>query len=418
VAPVPTQAFAQFVLVFIFGFVIGALMIWLITRVRIRNEAQWPDKFRALAIETLNANHDVFLQLAESRLKLTQQSTVAELEKRTVAVDEMIKPVNEQLQKMDTHLQALEVSREGAYRELLEVTKFSHETSQQLRTHTDQLLQALHAPTARGNWGQMQLKRILQMSGMAVHARDFTEQQTLVTEEGTLKPDFIVALPGDRYIIFDSKVPLNAYLEHVTCTDASTKKSLLSQHAKQVREHIRKLGDKQYFQHIKASPGFVVLFMPGDHLLGAALESDPLLFDYGIAQKVVLAMPSTAIALLWSAAFGWSEQALTENAHKIRSLSGDLYSALISMTQHLIELGAKLEDNVKAYNKSVVALTAMYSLRHGAYVTTAQPRTGKCCQTEWRPLACNRANYQTKKPRPRKQSLLDREPIAFQLDTT
>jgi DNA recombination protein RmuC len=347
------QSFLNLFIVFLSGLVIGGGLMWLVARARYSSEAGWTDKFKALAADTLRANNEAFLQMAEGRLKQSEQVAAATLDKKTVAVDEMVKPVKETLQKMDAQLQALEVKREGAYRELLEVTRLTQQTHQQLRGETSQLLQALRAPTTRGAWGQMQLKRILEMTGMSTHAHDFSVQHTMSGEEGVLRPDFVVALPGDRCVVFDSKVPMTAYLEYAKNGEGAAQAPLLAQHAKQVREHIRALGNKEYWSQIETTPEFVVLFMPGDHLLGAALDSDPELMDFGIAQKVVLATPTTVIALLWAVAYGWKQEALRDNVRKIGSLGGELYNALLSMTRHLSELGGKLGGGVKAYNDAL-----------------------------------------------------------------
>lgn len=338
---------------FLAGIVVGGFAVWLALRGRFNTEAQWADRFKALAADTLRQNNESFLHLAESRLKQSEQAAASTLDKKAVAIDEVLKPVKESLQRMDTQLQALELKREGAYSELLNMVKASHETHQQLRGETSQLLQALRSPTSRGTWGQMQLKRILEMTGMAAHARDFTAQATLNGEDGALRPDFIVSLPGDRCVVFDSKVPFTAYMESTKTNDGAAQQTLLMQHAKQVREHIRALGGKEYWSQIETTPEFVVLFMPGDHLLGAALDSDPELMDYGIKQKVVLATPTTVIALLWAVAYGWKQEALTDNVRKVGALGGDLYNALSVMTKHFVEIGGKLSGGVKAYNDAV-----------------------------------------------------------------
>ena len=231
------QDFFTFFAPFVVGLMVGGGTVWLGMRGRFSTEAQWADKFKALAADTLRANNESFLHLAESRLKQSEQAAAATLDKKAVAIDEVLKPVKKSLQKMDSQLQALEVKREGAYSELLKMVQLSHETHQQLRGETSQLLQALRSPTSRGTWGQMQLKRILEMTGMAAHARDFTAQATLNGEDGALRPDFIVSLPGDRCVVFDSKVPFTAYMESTKTSDGTAQQSLLLQHAKQVRDH-------------------------------------------------------------------------------------------------------------------------------------------------------------------------------------
>lgn len=345
--------FLSLLLAFSFGIALGGRMAWLVARSRLTSESQWADKFKALAADTLRQTNESFLQLAESRLKQSEQSAAATLDKKTTAIDEMVKPVKESLQKMDAQLQALEVKREGAYRELLENVKLSQETQQQLRGETSQLLQALRTPTTRGRWGEMQLRRILEMTGMSAHARDFSVQQAITSEDGILRPDMIVNLPGERCIIVDSKVPLASYLDAVQCTEDSTRQTCLKQHAKQVREHVKNLSAKAYWDQVEGTPEFVVLFMPGDHFLSAALDSDPDLMDYGVTQKIILATPMTLIALLRTVAYGWRQESLRENTRRIGALGSELYAALLSMTDHITSLGGKLAGSLESYNRMI-----------------------------------------------------------------
>ena len=341
----------QTALIFASGLVLGAGGAWVALRARLGGDEALADKFKALAADTLNANNQAFLHLAETRLKQSEMAAAATLDKKSIAIDEVIKPVKETLARMDVQLQALEVKREGAYRELIEMVTQSHETQRQLRGETGQLLQALRAPTTRGTWGQLQLRRILEMTGMAAHARDFTEQKSFAGEDGALRPDFIVSLPGDRCVVFDSKVPLSGYLDSTRHETAEAQQAFLAQHAKQVRDHVRALGAKEYWSRIETTPEFVVLFIPGDHLLAAALDLDADLMDFAVAQRVVLATPTTVVALLWAVAYGWKQEALSENVRKIGDLGGELYGALAIMTKYFNDLGSKLSGSVKSYNE-------------------------------------------------------------------
>ncbi len=336
---------------FVIGLVAGGAIAWLIARARLSSEANLGNTFEALAAKTLRDNAESFLQLAETRLKQSEQAAAATLDKKSTAIDEMIKPVRESLLKMDTHLQALEVKREGAYRELLEVVQASRETHQQLRGETSQLLQALRTPTTRGRWGEMQLKRILEMTGMSAHAKDYTAQAQIA--DGALRPDILVHLPGDRCIVVDSKAPLSAFMDAAQCTDEAARLTAMKQHARHVREHVKLLGAKAYWEQIEGTPEFVVLFLPGDHFLGAALEHDPELMDYSVLQKVVLATPMTLIALLRAVAYGWRQESLRENARKVGALGGELYGALVSMTGHITTLGDRLANGLNAYNQMI-----------------------------------------------------------------
>ena len=345
--------FMAFFITFLSGLVIGGGLMWLVARARYQSEDGWTEKFKALAADSMRANNAAFLDLAESRLKQSEQAAASTLDKKTVAVEEMIKPVKESLQKMDAQMQALEVRREGAYRELLEVVKLSHETHQQLRGETSQLLQALRTPNARGRWGEIQLRRILEMTGMSAHARDFSVQTTVVGEDGILRPDVIVNLPGERCIIIDSKAPLTSYLDAVQSTDDASRQNLLKQHARLVREHVKLLAAKAYWDQVEGTPEFVVLFMPGDHFLAAALDGDSELMDYCVTQKVILATPMTLVALLRTVAYGWRQESLRENAQRIGALGSELYAALMTMTDHIAALGSKLSSGLESYNKMI-----------------------------------------------------------------
>lgn len=341
---------------FIAGVVFGGTTVWLILRAHRKGQEAWSDTFKALAADTLRANNESFLQLAEVRLKRSEQAAVAAFDKKTVVIGDMMKPVQESLVKMDEHLQALEVKREGAYRELLEVTRFSHETQQQLRNETGQLLQALRTPTTRGRWGEIQLRRILEMTGMSEHVKDFDAQQSIQTDEGTLRPDVIVNLPGERCIIIDSKVPLASYLDATQASDEASRQKALEQHARHVREHVKALSAKSYWDQVEGTPEFVVLFMPGDHFLSAALDSDPELMDLSVKQKVILATPMTLVALLRTVAYGWRQEALRENARRIGILGSELYGALATMMEHVNALGNKLSGSVDYFNRLIGSL--------------------------------------------------------------
>jgi len=343
--------FAAPLLAFIAGLAIGGGAMWAFART---SQQGWTDKFKAIAADSLRQSNESFLQLAESRLKQSEQAAAATLDKKTTAIDEMVKPVKETLQKMGEHLQALEVKREGAYRELLETVQASRETQQQLRGETNQLLQALRTPTTRGRWGEIQLKRILEMTGMSAHAKDFTLQQNLA--DGALRPDVIVHLPGNRCIVIDSKVPLTAFMDAAQSVDEAGKQAAMKQHARHLREHVRLLGAKAYWDQIEGTPEFVVLFLPGDHFLSAALDSEPELMDYSIAQKVVLATPMTLIALLRTVAYGWRQESLRENARKVGALGGELYGALVTMTDYITALGGKLAGSLDSYNRMIGSL--------------------------------------------------------------
>ena len=350
------QNLATFIIVFLSGLLIGGGAVWVIAMARFKTQSGLTDTFKALAADTLRANAEAFLQLAEGRLKQSEQTAAATLEQKTVAIDALVKPVRETLQKMDAQLQKIEVEREGAYRGLMEAVKMSHDAHNQLRGETSQLLQALRTPTTRGRWGEIQLRRILEMTGMSAHVHDFSTQHSIAGDDGVLRPDMIVHLPGDRCIIIDSKAPLTSYLDASQTLDEAARQAAMKQHARQVRDHIKALSAKAYWDQVEGTPEFVVLFMPGDHFLGAALDADAELMDFSVRQKIILATPMTLVALLRTVAYGWRQESLRENAQRIGAMGGELYAALQTMTEHIVGLGGKLSASMESYNKFIGSL--------------------------------------------------------------
>lgn len=342
------------------SFAVGALAGGIITRLIIRARNYSADEmlnaFKAIAADSLNQNNQAFLHLAETRLKQSEQAANATLSQKTTAIDELVKPIKESLKHVDEHLHALEVKREGAYRELIEMVSVSRETQQQLRKETGQLLQALRAPTGRGRWGELQLQRILEMTGMSTHACDFSTQTTISNEDGKIRPDIIVNLPGERCIIIDSKVPLMAYLDSVQSNDDLVRQDAIKQHSRHLRDHIKKLSDKAYWEQIDGTAEFVVLFLPGEHFLSAALDHDPDIMEYSATQKVVLATPMTLIALLRTAAHGWRQEAIRENVQQVADIGGKLFSSIVVFAKQMEILGNKISGTVETYNKTVSAL--------------------------------------------------------------
>ena len=342
-------------LVFLAGVALGGGAAYAALRGRAAAQAQMIDTFKALAADTLHQNSATFLQMAEGKLQQRELAANATLDKKTVAIDAMIKPVQETLQTMNAQLQALEVKREGAYRELAEMVTASRETQMQLRGETSQLLQALRAPTGRGRWGELQLQRILEMTGMSIHAQDFSTQVSVSCsgDDANIRPDVVVNLPGDRCIVIDSKVPLSAYLDSVQTVEEAVRVSSLKQHARQLKEHIKTLSGKAYWDKISGTPEFVVLFLPGEHFLSAALDSDGDLMEYSAKNKIVLATPMTLIALLRTVAYGWRQETMRENMVQMVDCGRKLHSALAVFTKHMNDLGGRLGSSVEVYNKMI-----------------------------------------------------------------
>ena len=316
-------------------------------------QARLSDAFKALSVEALQSNNDTFLRLAHATLEKFQEGARHDLDKRQLSIHELVKPVHETLGRFDAKIGEIEKARVAAYGGLTEQVRVLADLQQHLRQETSNLVRALGSPRVRGRWGELQLRRVVEIAGMLEHS-DFQEQQQVTTEDGALRPDLIVRLPGGKNIVVDAKTPMEAYLQAIEAPDEITRRTKLADHARNVRDHMRALGAKAYWKQFQPAPDFIVLFVPGESFFSAALEHDPELIDRQIDEhRVIPASPTTLIALLKAAAYGWRQEALTENAAKISELGRELYERIAKMTDHLAKVGGGLKRAVESYNDAM-----------------------------------------------------------------
>jgi len=359
------------------GLLLGALISWAYYRRRqhameaqIRNQesiqkereiafeaanAQLTRAFSELANQSLKSNSETFLQLAEQNLGTQQEKAKRELSEREKAVEALVKPIREALDASQKQISELEKSRSEAYGSIKSQLEEMHSSQKSLKQETQNLVNALRRPEVRGRWGEITLRRLVELAGMVEHC-DFQEQVHTVGEGQIIRPDMVVRMPDRRELVVDVKTPLDAYLEAVEAKDDAQRKLGLERHAKNVHAHIRMLASKAYWDQFEESPEFVILFIPGDQFLSAALNEKPDLIEYALSKQIILATPTSFVALLKAVAYGWRQLSLAENAREIRTLAEDLYGRLASFVGHMNTMGRQLARSVEHYNKAVGSL--------------------------------------------------------------
>ncbi len=315
-------------------------------------KTQLLDQFKSLSLDSLKENNSTFLSMAQTNFEKLTLENMKNLEGKKTEIQSTVNPIFETLNKFEQKISELEKNRIESFSSLFTHFNTIKDSQEKLRSETSNLVKALRTPHVRGRWGELQLKRVVEIAGMLEYC-DFDQQTSVDTEEGRLRPDMIVRLPGNKSIIVDSKAVIQAYIDFAQSEDDDAKKTYLEQHAKHIRDRITELSKKSYWEQFESSPEFVVLFLPGENFFSSALEVDPKLIEDGVTQKVIIATPTTLIALLKAVSYGWNQASLTKNAQEISQLGKELYKRIFDMKEHFQKVGNQLSSTVESYKKTV-----------------------------------------------------------------
>jgi DNA recombination protein RmuC len=340
------------VLWLLIGLAIGAALATALLWTRLRAQGQLSDRLKAVSADAMKATVQQLTELNRAQLQAAQAHAKGDLEQRRQAVEQLVAPLKEQLVRVDAQLRGLDQERRESRGQLNAQLRTLTESNEKLRTETGALVTALRKPNARGQWGQMQLRNVVELAGM-VKQCDFLEQVSLRGEEASLRPDLVVRMPGGKQVMVDAKAPLQGVLDAYEARDEEERLGHLRDHARLLRRHVRALSDKSYWSQLDSAPDFVVMFLPGEHLYGAALEADPTLIEDAMARRVLIATPTTLLAMLRAVAYGWQQERVAESAQAISELGRELHTRLVKLSGLLGTLGTRLNSAVRAFNETV-----------------------------------------------------------------